>query len=129
MNKQVADMKIFGIQSFCKDLLDVSDVLARAIESVPSDQLADGVNPPLKNMHDGLKMTESQLLKTFSKYGLEKINPTDGDKFDPNYHEALFQMPLSEGKVPGSVAQLSKVGYKLHDRTLRPASVGVYKQD
>ncbi|EMP38887.1 GrpE protein like protein 1, partial [Chelonia mydas] len=113
------------IQSFCKDLLEVADVLEKATESVPKEELKDE-NPHLKNLYDGLVMTEVQIQKVFKKHGLLKLNPV-GAKFDPYEHEALFHAPM-EGKEPGSVALVSKVGYKLHGRTLRPALVGVVKE-
>ena len=67
----------------------------------------------------------SILLQVFSKNKLNKIDP-EGEKFDPNFHEALFEVPM-EGKEPGTVAVVTKIGYKLHDRTIRPALVGVTK--
>uniref|UniRef100_A0A0B6ZL25 GrpE protein homolog n=1 Tax=Arion vulgaris TaxID=1028688 RepID=A0A0B6ZL25_9EUPU len=128
MIKQVDEAKIFGIQSFCKDLLDVSDILSTAINSVPKENLNNS-NPHLVNLFQGLNMTDSQLVKVFNKHGLESISPTLGDKFDPNYHEALFQVPIQSEKtqVPDTVAIVQKIGYKLHSRTLRPALVGVFK--
>merc|ERR1711972_250270 len=109
MNKQVSDAKIFGIQGFCKDLLDVADVLNKAISSVPDAQL-----------------TESQLLKVFSKHGLVQENPL-GEKFDPNKHDALFQIPAPD-KEPNTVMDVQKIGYILHGRTIRPAAVGVSRK-
>ncbi|XP_043482039.1 grpE protein homolog, mitochondrial [Leptopilina heterotoma] len=122
--KQIEDAKLFGIQSFCKDLLDVADILGKATESVPKDQLTES-NPHLKTLYEGLTMTEAQLHKVFKKHGLESLNPLD-EKFDPNQHEALFQQEV-EGKKPGTVVVVSKVGYKLHERIVRPALVGVAK--
>lgn len=113
-----------GIQGFCKDLLEVADILEKATESVPKEEVTSE-NPHLKNLYDGLVMTEVQIQKVFTKHGLVKLNP-DGQKFDPYEHEALFHAPV-EGKEPGSVAIVTKVGYKLHGRTLRPALVGVAK--
>lgn len=113
-----------GIQGFCKDLLEVADILEKATESVPKEEVTSE-NPHLKNLYDGLVMTEVQIQKVFTKHGLVKLNP-DGQKFDPYEHEALFHAPM-EGKEPGSVAVVTKVGYKLHGRTLRPALVGVAK--
>ncbi|KAL5022480.1 hypothetical protein ScPMuIL_001635 [Solemya velum] len=126
MQKQVDDAKIFGIQSFCKDLLDVSDILGKATTSVPKDQLTSA-NVHLTNLYEGLTMTEGQLLKVFTKHGLEKISPNEGDKFDPYVHEAMFQIPTKD-KEGGTIAEITKGGYKLHERTLRPALVGVYKR-
>ncbi|XP_063042614.1 grpE protein homolog 1, mitochondrial [Engraulis encrasicolus] len=122
--KMIEDAKLFGIQGFCKDLLEVADILEKATECVPKDEVTPQ-NPHLKNLYDGLVMTEGQMQKVFTKHGLVKLNP-DGQKFDPYEHEALFQAPVP-GKEPGTVAAVTKVGYKLHGRTLRPALVGVVK--
>lgn len=128
MLKQVEDAKIFGIQGFCKDLLEVSDILSTAVTSVPKEQLTDS-NPHLMNLYQGLNMTETQLIKVFKKHGLESISPAEGEKFDPHVHEALFQVPIQarETQVADTVAIVQKNGFKLHDRTLRPALVGVFK--
>ncbi|XP_015174695.1 PREDICTED: grpE protein homolog, mitochondrial isoform X2 [Polistes dominula] len=89
LTKQIEDAKLFGIQGFCKDLLDVADVLGKATESVPKNELTDK-NPHLKTLYEGLIMTEAQLHKVFKKHGLVSLNPLN-EKFDPNQHEALFQ--------------------------------------
>ncbi|XP_005997113.1 grpE protein homolog 1, mitochondrial [Latimeria chalumnae] len=123
--KLVEEAKLYGIQSFCKDLLEVADILEKATESVPKEVITPQ-NPHLKNLYEGLIMTEVQVQKVFSKHGLIKLNPI-GAKFDPYEHEALFHSPF-EGKEPGTVALVTKVGYKLHGRTLRPALVGVVKE-
>ncbi|KAM6949049.1 grpE protein homolog 1, mitochondrial isoform 2-T2 [Aplochiton taeniatus] len=112
------------IQGFCKDLLEVADILEKATESVPKEEVSNN-NPHLKNLYDGLVMTEVQMQKVFTKHGLVKLNP-EGEKFNPYEHEALFHAPV-EGKEPGTVAVVTKVGYKIHSRTLRPALVGVAK--
>lgn len=122
--KMTDDAKLYGIQSFCKDLLEVADILEKATESVPKEEVSTK-NPHLKNLYDGLVMTEVQMQKVFTKHGLVKLNP-EGEKFNPYEHEALFHAPV-EGKEPGTVAVVTKVGYKIHGRTLRPALVGVAK--
>ncbi|KAJ8008062.1 hypothetical protein DPEC_G00100870 [Dallia pectoralis] len=124
--KMVEDAKLYGIQGFCKDLLEVADILEKATESVPKEEVSPQKNPHLKNLYDGLVMTETKIQKVFLKHGLVKLNPDGGQKFDPYEHEALFHAPV-EGKEPGTVAVVTKVGYKLHGRTLRPALVGVAK--
>merc|ERR1712038_606546 len=124
MNKQVADAKIFGIQGFCKDLLGVADVLNKAINSVPEQELKESQS--LKDLHQGLQLTESQLLKVFSKHGLVQENPM-GEKFDPNKHDALFQIPAPD-KDANTVLDVQKIGYILHGRTIRPAAVGVSRK-
>ncbi|XP_014261092.1 grpE protein homolog 1, mitochondrial [Cimex lectularius] len=122
--KQIEEAKMYGIQSFCKDLLEVSDVLSKATECVPKEEIKD-TNPHLKNLYVGLTMTEAELMKVFKRHGLSPVNPID-EKFDPNLHEALFQQEVA-GKAPGTVVVVSKIGYKLHDRVVRPALVGVAK--
>ena len=64
--------------------------------------------------------------QVFTRHGLVAIDPSEGEKFDPNVHEALFQQPSSD-KQSGTIAIVTKIGYKLHERTIRPAVVGVYK--
>jgi molecular chaperone GrpE len=124
LTKQIDDAKIFGIQSFCKDLLEVNDILLYATEAVPKEELNDK-NPHLKGLYEGLTMTKQQLNTVFKRNGLEQINPID-EKFNPNYHEALFQQEVPN-KDPNMVVVVSKIGYKLHDRVIRPAMVGVSK--
>ncbi|XP_070540075.1 grpE protein homolog 1, mitochondrial-like [Ptychodera flava] len=119
--KQLDETRVYAIQGFCKDLLEVADILHTATESVPKDEVDK--NSHLKSLFEGLKMTESQLLKVFKNRGLTTIDPL-GEKFDPNQHEALFTLPAPD-KEAGTVAVVTKIGYKFHDRTLRPALVGV----
>lgn len=121
--KQLEDAKIYAIQAFCKDLLEVSDIFKAAIDSIPDDSLKS--NSDLKNLYDGVKMTEQKLMNVFQRHGLCPINPL-GTKFDPNEHHALFQVD-DPNKEPGSVSVVTKIGFKLHDRTIRPAMVGVVK--
>jgi len=124
MNKQVADAKIFGIQGFCKDLLDVADSLNKGVSSVSESEISS--SPSLATVHEGLKLCESQLLQVFSKHGLVQENPM-GEKFDPNKHDALFQIPAPD-KEPNTVMDVQKIGYILHGRTIRPAAVGVSRK-
>lgn len=124
LTKQIEDAKIFGISSFCKDLLEVSDILGHATEAVPKEELNDK-NPHLKGLFEGLTMTKNQLNQVFKRNGLEQINPID-EKFNPNFHEALFQQEVPN-KDPNTVVVVSKIGYKLHERVIRPALVGVSK--
>lgn len=89
LTKQIEDAKIFGIQSFCKDLLEVSDILGHATNSVPKNEIKDS-NPHLKNLYEGLCMTTASMEQMFKRHGLEAVNPIN-EKFNPNFHEALFQ--------------------------------------
>jgi len=124
LTKQINDAKLYAVQGFCKDMTEISDILRMAIESVPKDQLSND-NPHLKNLYDGLTMTESRLFQVFKNHGLVQINPMN-EKFNPNEHEAVVHQPM-EGKESGTVIFVSKLGYKLHERVIRPAVVGVAK--
>lgn len=88
LTKQIQDAKVFGIQSFCRDLLEVADTLGHATNAVPKEEVVK--NPHLKNLYDGLVLTQNSLSQVFKRHGLEQINPMK-EKFNPNFHEALFQ--------------------------------------
>jgi len=121
LTKQIEDGKIFGIQSFSKDLLEVADVLDKAVSMGTEGQSA-------QDLIKGLEMTQAQLHQVFKRHGLEKINPAEAEeKFDPNLHEALFQVPVPD-KDPNIVMIVQKVGYSLQSRTIRPALVGVSRK-
>jgi molecular chaperone GrpE len=119
------DASKYAVSSFAKDLLNVADNLRRALGSVPEDLLR--ADPRLKNLVDGIEATEREMLKAFEKTGIRKIQP-DGELFNPNYHEVMFESPGS-GKPPGTIVTVIDSGYMLHDRLLRPARVGVAKDE
>jgi molecular chaperone GrpE len=81
---------MFAVQSFCKDLLEVADILNLAVESVDKPTVCS--DPPMKNLYDGVVMTKEVLMKTFDRHGLTIVSP-EGERFDPNLHEAVFQVP------------------------------------
>lgn len=124
LSKQIEDAKIFGIQSFCKELLDVGDILSAATDAVPKEEIS-AKNPHLKALYEGLTMTKATLHQVFKRNGLEAVNPLN-EKFNPNFHEALFQQDVPN-KESNTVVVVSKIGYKLHERVIRPALVGVSK--
>jgi molecular chaperone GrpE len=125
LTKRIDDAKVFGIQSFVKDLLEVADVLHKAVGGV-SDEVLENESQYMKDMYQGLQLTETQLQQVFRRHGLEQENPV-GEKFDPNRHEALFQIPAPDSE-PNTVLEVQKVGYVLSGRTIRPALVGVSKK-
>ena len=122
LSKQIDETRKFGIQNFAKELLEVADILEKANDSISAEELASE-NKTLLSLVDGLKLTELELQKVFKKNGVVKVTGK-GNQFDPTIHEALFEVP---GDNPGTVAIVSRFGYMLHDRTLRPARVGVVK--
>ena len=112
----------FAIANFAKDLVTVSDNLRRAIDSVPEGQAKDEL---LKGLLSGVSATERELLGAFEKHGVRKLDP-QGEKFDHNFHQAIFELE-NTGKPAGTVVQVLQAGYTLHDRLLREAMVGVAK--
>jgi len=105
------------------DLLDTADNLGRALAAVPAE--AQDAEDGIKNFVEGVAATERALVGAFEKHGLVRIDPT-GDKFDPNFHQAMFEVPGS-GQKPGTVVQTVAAGWTLNARLLRPAMVGVAK--
>jgi molecular chaperone GrpE len=122
--KDLADARAYGVTRFARDMLDVADNLRRAQESVPAEtrETADGF---FKAMLDGVDLTERDLLKKMETHGVRKQNP-EGQKFDPNMHQAIFEIP-DDTKPNGTVMQVVQSGYVIGDRVLRPAMVGVSK--
>ena len=124
--RDVANAKSYAISSFAKSLLDTSDNLSRALESVPPELRHDhDSHPVLATLYEGISMTDDGLNKAFEKNGLVKFG-VRGEKFDPNLHEALFEYPDPDCEA-GHVGQVMKVGFTLNNRVLRPAEVGVVK--
>lgn len=120
----------FAIQKFAKDLVESVDNFERALTMVPEEKLKSEAesaehNKDLISLHEGLKMTETILLQTLKKHGLERFDP-NGEVFNPNEHEATFMTPMPD-KDHNSVFHTQVKGFKLNGRILRPAKVGVVK--
>ena len=119
--RDVENARQYANSSFAKSLLDVADNLERAMEAVPAESHASN-DPIIKNLLVGVKMTHTDLVKAFDKFGVKKYGAV-GDKFDPNIHDALFEIP-DASKEPNTIGQVLKAGYKMHDRVIRAAEVG-----
>lgn len=114
----------YATSPLAKDLLGVIDNLRRALESVPAEEVEQ--NETLKNLMSGVEMTEKELMGAFEKHGISQIAVQPGDRFDPHYHEAMFEVPTDQ-QASGTVVHILQPGYMLHERLLRPARVGVAK--
>src|SRR5690242_21039016 len=122
--REVADARAYGISGFARDILDIADNLQRALDAVPAEAKA-AADPGLKALIEGVELTERSLLNALEKNGVKKLDPSGG-KFDPNFHQAMFEVP--DPSVPaGTVVQVVQAGYTIGDRVLRPALVGVSK--
>jgi molecular chaperone GrpE len=112
----------YAIAGFAKDLLSPVDNLRRALASLPESEVGD---PRVKSLLEGVAATERELLGTFERHGLKRIDPK-GERFDHNFHQAIFEAERAD-VPPGTVVEVLQPGYVLHDRLLRPAMVGVAK--
>src|ERR1700754_2436348 len=122
--REVADARTYGISGFARDVLDIADNLQRALDAVPADARA-AADPGLKALIEGVELTERSLLNALEKNGVKKFDPS-GEKFDPNFQQAMYEVP--DPSVPaGTVVQVVQAGYTLGERVLRPALVGVSK--
>jgi molecular chaperone GrpE len=122
--KEVADARTYAVSSFARDMLTVADNMRRGIESVPQEQRASA-DGALKTLLEGVELTERDLLKTLEKYGIKQIDP-QGQRFDPNLHQAMFEVE-DTSVTTGTVVQVVQAGFVIGERVLRPALVGVSK--
>ena len=122
--RDVHDARNYAIANFARDMLSVSDNLRRAIEAIPQDAREAG-DKGFTALIEGVEMTERAMLSTMERHGVKKLDP-EGEKFDPNFHQAMFEVPR-EDVASNTVVQVVQTGYVIGDRVLRPAMVGVSK--
>ncbi|AMJ63109.1 nucleotide exchange factor GrpE [Bosea sp. PAMC 26642] len=120
--REIGDAKAYAVTSFARDMLASADNLRRALESVPESARA-AEEAALTALIEGVELTERDLLKTLERHGVRRIDP-QGEKFDPNLHQAMFEAPDAE-TPKGMVSKVVQSGYKIGERVLRPALVGV----
>lgn len=120
--REIADARSYAVTNFARDMLTVSDNLRRALDAV-GDEAKAAADASLKTLIDGVDITERGLLSSLERHGVKQLSP-QGEKFDPNFHQAMYEVPNPE--VPnGTVVHVAQAGYSIGDRVLRPAMVGV----
>ena len=122
--RDLQDAHKYAITNFARELLEVADNLSRALEAVPA-RARDEIEF-VKNLADGIAMTEKALLTSFERHQIEKVTPAIGEKFDHNRHQAMFEVESTD-QPPGTVVQVLQPGYTIAERLLRPALVAVAK--
>jgi molecular chaperone GrpE len=122
--REKAEATLYAATNFARDLLSVSDSLSKALEMMDADARSKA-DDATRNLVEGIELTRRELLNSFQKHGIVELDPKD-EKFDPNFHQAMFEVPGS-GKPNGTVVQVVQTGYKIGERVLRPALVGVAK--
>ncbi|MGV0879632.1 nucleotide exchange factor GrpE [Martelella sp. FLE1502] len=119
--RDVKDAKAYAVTAFARDMLGVSDNLRRALDAIPEDKRTEEI----KGFIEGVEMTERSMLSGLERHGVKKIE-AEGARFDPNIHQAMFEVPNPE--IPSNtVVQVVQAGYMIGERVLRPAMVGVSK--
>lgn len=124
--REKAEATLYAATNFARDLLSVSDNLGRALQALPTEE-RERAGEIERNLIAGVEVTERELLNVFQRHGIRKIEAV-GQKFDPNFHQAMFEVPTSE-KPPGTVMQELQPGYAVGERCLRPSLVGVAKAE
>ena len=123
--REKEDLSNYVISNFAKETLSILDNLQRALSSIKTDELKDH-DENISKFVEGIELTEKQMITVFEKFKIEKVESLDSN-FDPNIHQAMFEVE-SEDKEPGTVVEVVQEGYKIGDRLLRPALVGVSKK-
>ena len=122
--REMGTARKYGHTGFARDLVGAIDNLARAVEAAPKGEEAPGAEA-VDGLVTGIEMSWQEIQATMERHGIRRISPK-GEKFDYNFHQAMFEMPSAD-LAPGTVVEVVQHGYVLHDRLLRPAMVGVSK--
>jgi molecular chaperone GrpE len=122
--REVADARQYAITSFAREVLQVADNMHRALDTI-GDELRNSADAKVKALVEGVDLTERELQKVLEKHGVKMFSPL-GEKFDPNFHQAMYEVPDSSA-APGTVAQVIQAGYLIGERVLRPAMVAIAK--
>ena len=120
--KEIEQIKKYGHISLLRDFLNVVDNMERAVKSSTSENQSEiGV----KNLIDGIEIVLKEMKSLLDKNQIKKIEPLH-EKFDYNFHQAMFEAPSSDHEE-GLIIEVIQPGYVLHDRLIRPAMLGVSK--
>jgi molecular chaperone GrpE len=119
LEKELTDARAYAATSFARDILSVADNMSRALGAIPAELRED---EKMKSLVTGLEATGKELESVLRKHGVEKFDCV-GEALDPNKHQAMIEMPSDA--VPGTIIQELQAGYRIKDRLLRPALVGV----
>jgi len=114
--RELDDMRKYANVDLIRDMLPVWDNMGRALEAV-------GKTHDVQSLTDGVRMMHEQFVRILKQHHCERIEAL-GQPFDPNFHEAISQVPNAE-QSPGSVLYETQIGFKLNDRVVRPTQVVV----
>lgn len=122
--REMETARKYSHTGFSRDLVGAIDNLSRAIDAAPAaDEQVSAET--IGSLITGLELSWSEIQSTMERHGIRQVKPL-GEKFDYNFHQAMFEVPTAE-QEPGTVVEVVQHGYVLHERLLRPAMVGVAK--
>ncbi len=119
--RDLDNLRKFSIDKFAKSLIPVADSMDKELEACAKDD----IQMTVEQMIEGTIMTQKVLLKVLADNGVEVINP-EGEKFNPEFHEAMTQIPNPD-LAPNTIVDVFQKGYLLNGRLIRPAMVVVSK--
>lgn len=117
---QIAEARKYALQSFIENLIQHLNNFEKAI--IAAEKIDNDV---LKNFIIGFNMLYKQVENVLFDFGLTKIIPKIGEMFDPNIHQ-VYELASSDLEKD-TILEVKNIGYKLHDRTIKPALVVVSK--
>ncbi len=120
--KEIADTRAYAVAGFARDLLSVSDNLARALDALPPES-RDGMGEAGRNLLNGVELTQAELHTVLTRHGVLPIDAAPGGRFDPNVHQAAAQIPSVH--PAGAIVEVIQPGWRIGERTLRAAMVAV----
>ena len=117
-SRDIENAHKFALEKFVNELLPVVDSMELGINASQSAE-------DIESLREGMDLTLKMLFDCMGKFGVKTIDPA-GEKFDPEWHEAVSMQEL-EGSEPGQVVTVIQKGYELNGRLVRPAMVVVAK--
>lgn len=121
--REMSDARQYAVTGFAREVLSIGDNLGRALGAVPENARKE--SEAMAALLEGVEMTERELLRVLDKHNVKRLEP-HGEKFDPHFHQAMFEVEHDEAPH-GTVVQVVQPGYSIGERVLRPAMVGVAK--
>ncbi len=122
--REMTDARQYSVTGFAREVLSIGDNLGRALSAVPEEARKE--SETMATLLEGVEMTERELLRVLDKHNVKRLEP-HGEKFDPNFHQAMFEVEHDDAPH-GTVVQVVQPGYSIGERVLRPAMVGVAKK-
>lgn len=129
MEKEKQENARYGASNLARGLFSILDNFDRALKASPKElKNKKEIEKNYASLHEGVELTVKEIYTVLKQNGIETIEPNKGDSFDHNIHQAMLEVPTNEFE-PGCVCEVLQCGYKIYDRLLRPAMVGVSKKE